>query len=368
MKQVDSPNQTIEKTNQTMCFRVNTVSFQRQDRRDALGGTGSAKQTGAEVVMLSKQMLDHSQETYSDDRMKDMSSRRTFKGQLKKKARNEADRAVKVINEAREAQKNRKAVTDSEWEERQSEFSSTRTSHEESRKAVDDLCDRHRVLAVLEEKTFAGQVGGSQVFYSGLGVPDLDNVMVNHFPAIAATFKPMMERKHLRANDGDKHSYAFDDEGQLHALPNQRTYQVHQGKTVKKRPSEWDEFPPMPLVATGDAVVNKRQRKSKAAKESQRNVKVAAVLIRGRPTPPPRKMGAASGIMKKAEKLRVFSSLRGWFSALMRFLDDKERAMVKNYRFFVRVRRGHVVDRGLTLDDADNGPATNEAKKRKTGD
>jgi len=45
MKQVDAANQTIEKTNQIMYYRVNIVSFQRQERRDSLGGKGSAKQS-----------------------------------------------------------------------------------------------------------------------------------------------------------------------------------------------------------------------------------------------------------------------------------------------------------------------------------
>ena len=360
MKQVDAANQTIEKTNQIMSYRVNIVSLQRQERRDSLGGKGSAKQKGKEVVMLSEQMLKHTETTYSADRMKNISSRRTFKGHLKKKTEEEADRAVTVIHEARDNQKNRKAVTDPEWEKRQREFSSTRTTHEESLKAVDDLCDHDRVLAVLDEQKFVGQVGRSQVFYSGLGVPELERAMEVHFPAVAATFKPMIERKHQHAPVSDRHSYAFDDEGKLHVLPNQRTYEVNQGKVVKKRSSEWDEFPPMPLVATGAAVVNKRQRKAKAGKESQRKVKVA-ILISGRPIPPPRRMAAPSGTMNKGEKLRVFSNLRGWFSSLMSVLEDRERSIVQDFGFFVRASRGHVADRGLTLNDTEGGPAVKEA-------
>ena len=170
----------------------------------------------------------------------------------------------------------------------------------------------------------------------------------------------LLTTKHQHAPVSDRHSYAFDDEGKLHVLPNQRTYEVNQGKVVKKRSSEWDEFPPMPLVATGAAVVNKRQRKAKAGKESQRKVKVA-ILISGRPIPPPRRMAAPSGTMNKGEKLRVFSNLRGWFSSLMSVLEDRERSIVQDFGFFVRASRGHVVDRGLTLNDTEGGPAVKEA-------
>ena len=340
LKQRDMPNSSQKKVDQDMCFSSNALTADKRQRREELGNKGSAKLTGLEVRKLGTQMLEHSQK-YSAGNMKGATSRRKFKGNLAASTSTDADRSVETIAGARGKQSRRVAISDEDWGAKKLEFRSTLTAHQESLKAVSDINDCDRVRAVLLEETFAGQNGRSATFYKKLKAPEVTEVVARHFPLIHGSFMPLLGRKKEVAGASDRRKY-------------------RRGVPV---------ITPMSFTYKKEVTEVKQQRST--TKKKQVLGKLTGIRIRGFLFQPARKL-KTNGPLRATEKQEAFTKLRSSLDVVHGFLGEREKELVNDFGFFIRARRGNIIDQSLHLGEEgttnDDGPAVKEARKRKFGE
>jgi hypothetical protein len=339
LKQRDMANSSQKKVDQDMCFSSNTLTAHKRQRRGAFGNKGSAKCTGAEVVMAGTQMLENSEE-YSAENMKGITSRRKLKGKLTVSTRNNADRSVETITDARDKQNRRAPISDEDWEAKKLEFRSAPTTHQQSLKAVSDTNDADRILAVLREETFAGQNGRSAVFYKKLKAAEVPAVVALHFPLIQGSFMQILERKKETAEESDRRGY------------------LEGAAVVRSMPFEYKKE------------VTEVKRNRRHTRTVQVRGKLMGVRIDGDLVQRARKLKTNGGLLA-TEKQEAFAKLRSFLGVVSGFLGERDRALVDDFGFFIRARRGNVIDQSLRLDDggvtSGDGPAIKEARKRKWG-
>ena len=340
LKQRDMPNSPQKKVDQDMCFSSNALTADKRQRREESGNKGSAKLTGLEVRKLGTQMLEHSQK-YSAGNMKGATSRRKFKGNLAVSTSTDADRSVETIAGARGKQSRRVAISDEDWGAKKLEFRSTLTAHQESLKAVSDINDCDRVRAVLLEETFAGQNGRSATFYKKLKAPEVTEVVERHFPLIHGSFMPLLGRKKKVAGASDRRKYR---RGAPVITPMSFTYK------------KW--------------VTEVKQQRS-TTKKTQVLGKLTGIRIRGGLFQPARKL-KTNGPLRATEKQEAFTKLRSSLGVVHGFLGERGKGLVNDFGFFIRARRGNIIDQSLHLGEEgttnDDGPAVKEARKRKFGE
>ena len=340
LKQRDMPNSSQKKVDQDMCFSSNALTADKRQRREESGNKGSAKLTGLEVRKLGTQMLEHSQK-YSAGNMKGATSRRKFKGNLAASTSTDADRSVETIAGARGKQSRRVAISDEDWGAKKLEFRSTLTAHQESLKAVSDINDCDRVRAVLLEETFAGQNGRSATFYKKLKAPEVTEVVARHFPLIHGSFMPLLGRKKEVAGASDRRKY-------------------RRGVPV---------ITPMSFTYKKEVTEVKQQRST--TKKTQVLGKLTGIRIRGGLFQPARKL-KTNGPLRATEKQEAFTKLRSSLDVVYGFLGEREKELVNDFGFFIRARRGNIIDQSLHLGEEgttnDDGPAVKEARKRKFGE
>ena len=334
------PNSSQKKVDQDMRLSSNALTADKRQRREEYGNKGSAKLTGPEVIQLGTQMLEHSQK-YSAENMNGATSRRKFKGNLAASTSTDADRSVETIAGARGKQSRRVAISNEDWGAKKLEFRSTLTAHQQSLKAVSDINDCDRVLAVLLEETFAGQNGRSAIFYKKLKAPEVTEVVAQHFPLIHGSFMPLLERKKEVAGASDRRKYRG-------------------GAPV---------ITPMSFTYKKEVTEVKRQRST--TKKIQVLGKLTGIRIRGGLFQPARKL-KTNGSLLATEKQEAFTKLRSSLDVVHGFLGEREKGLVNDFGFFIRARRGNVIDQSLHLDEEgttnDDGPAVKEARKRKFGE
>ena len=233
------------------------------------------------------------------------------------------------------------AISDEDWGAKKLEFRSTLTAHQESLKAVSDINDCDRVRAVLLEETFAGQNGRSATFYKKLKAPEVTEVVARHFPLIHGSFMPLLGRKKEVAGASDRRKY-------------------RRGVPV---------ITPMSFTYKKEVTEVKQQRST--TKKTQVLGKLTGIRIRGGLFQPARKL-KTNGPLRATEKQEAFTKLRSSLDVVHGFLGEREKELVNDFGFFIRARRGNIIDQSLHLGEEgttnDDGPAVKEARKRKFGE
>ena len=86
---------------------------------------------------------------------------------------------------------------------------------------------------------------------------------------------------------------------------------------------------------------------------------------------PARKL-KTNGPLRATEKQEAFTKLRSSLDVVYGFLGEREKELVNDFGFFIRARRGNIIDQSLHLGEEgttnDDGPAVKEARKRKFGE
>ena len=126
---------------------------------------------------------------------------------------------------------------------------------------------------------------------------------------------------------------------------------------------------PMPFTYKKEVTEVKQQRST--TKKTQVLGKLTGIRIRGGLFQPARKL-KTNGSLLATEKQEAFTKLRSSLDVVHGFLGEREKGLVNDFGFFIRARRGNVIDQSLHLGEEgttnDDGPAVKEARKRKFGE